>query len=316
MCAGTGAFSIVAEKLGFTTVYANDVNPISKLAYDANIRSCKLDCCPIQDVPLTEMPSDIALLTAGIPCTPYSKSGRRGGRSNPASFVFDYVIERAGRMRPRWVVFENVPDILKVWDELEKVVEQHLPDYRCKYYAKYNTRVHSELPQNRLRAYFVWFREQTDYNRFVFPTPTPPQRLVSDLLQPEDEVAPEFYYQNRTTESEFQIRMRTAQLEPVRTTQTVYKRWHKDMKPMVGSVPCLQANAKTTSNSLPVVSDGKGNRMITPLEAMRLQGFSDQYVRNLPAELTNDDRYFLAGNAVSLPIAELVLRALMMLGDR
>ena len=295
------------------------MNRISKLAFDANVTSCALDCCPLQDVPLAEMPTDVALLTAGWPCTPYSKSGRQGGRDDSASFVFDWIVERAAICRPRWLVMENVPDVLTakmpdgaslVWNELQRVAQLHLPGYRCKW-QKYNTRVHSDLPQNRERVYFVWFREQADWERFSFPVPTPEKRLVSDLLQPEAEVADEFYYATRESRSWFQQHMRTAQLQTVRETQTVCRRWERDVKPMVGSVPCLQANATITSNSLPVVRDARGNRMLTPLECFRLQGFSDEWVRGLPPELTHDDRYFLAGNAVSLPVAELVVAAVL-----
>ena len=317
LCAGTGTFSLAAQRLGMRTIYANDMSTASKVAYDANITSCRLDCCRLESVPLDAVP-EADVYTVSTPCTPWSVAGVQSGTAHPEWPVFEHIMKVLRHRQPRWVVSENVTKILskvpgsreyELRTEVMEVVRKYLPEYKLKLKV-YNTRIHSRVPQDRRRVYMVWLRDAADYQRFDFPNPRPTSTLlVSALLQPESEVDDKYYYANRQSKSWFQQHMRTAQLEPVRSTQSVYTRWHKTVKQSKGHIGTICARMTMSSNSLPVVRDDRGNRMLTPRECMRAQGLPDSYV--LPEELTDNQCYHLAGNAVSLPIAELVLGAVL-----
>ena len=67
----------------------------------------------------------------------------------------------------------------------------------------------------------------------------------------------------------------------------------------------LTANMGTGGHNLPLLKDKNGIRKLTPRECFNLQGFPDDY--KLP-KLSDSALYKLAGNAVSVPIVELIAK--------
>ena len=74
--------------------------------------------------------------------------------------------------------------------------------------------------------------------------------------------------------------------------------------------PTLTANMGTGGHNVPLILDEKGIRKLTPRECFSLQGFPLDYV--LP-EMSDANLYKLAGNAVSVPVVELIANRLMSL---
>jgi DNA (cytosine-5)-methyltransferase 1 len=60
----------------------------------------------------------------------------------------------------------------------------------------------------------------------------------------------------------------------------------------------------TGGHNVPLLLDDNGIRKLTPRECFNLQGFPKDY--QLP-NLCDSDLYKLAGNAVSIPIVELIV---------
>ncbi len=54
----------------------------------------------------------IDVLVGGTPCQSFSVAGRRGGLDDPRGDLALEFLRLAGRLRPRWVLWENVPGIL------------------------------------------------------------------------------------------------------------------------------------------------------------------------------------------------------------
>ena len=63
----------------------------------------------------------------------------------------------------------------------------------------------------------------------------------------------------------------------------------------------------TGGHNVPIILDNKGIRKLTPRECFNLQGFPSTY--KLP-DLSDCHLYKLAGNAVSLPIINLIAQRL------
>jgi DNA (cytosine-5)-methyltransferase 1 len=63
-------------------------------------------------------------------------------------------------------------------------------------------------------------------------------------------------------------------------------------------------------HNVPLILDDKGIRKLTPRECFTLQGFPLTYI--LPA-LSDTNLYKLAGNAVSVPVVELIAKRLVQL---
>jgi DNA (cytosine-5)-methyltransferase 1 len=71
--------------------------------------------------------------------------------------------------------------------------------------------------------------------------------------------------------------------------------------------PTLTANMGGGGHNVPLLKDNKGIRKLTPRECFNLQGFPSNY--KLP-EICDSSLYKLAGNAVSVPVLNLIVTKL------
>ena len=69
--------------------------------------------------------------------------------------------------------------------------------------------------------------------------------------------------------------------------------------------PTLTANMGGGGHNVPILKDNKGIRKLTPRECFNLQGFPKKY--KLP-NISDSSLYKLAGNAVSVPIIDLIVK--------
>ena len=67
--------------------------------------------------------------------------------------------------------------------------------------------------------------------------------------------------------------------------------------------PTLTANMGSGGHNVPILLCNKGIRKLTPRECFNLQGFPKNFI--LP-QISNSKLYSLAGNAVSVPVVELI----------
>ena len=299
--AGTGAFSHAFTKHGATPVFSNDMLESSKTIYDANFTTHTLTCKDLCDINPEDIPAH-DILTGGFPCQPFSVAGRREGFRDPRSNVFYKIMEILDHHKPACVVLENVKNLTThdggntfktVLSELES------RGYHVKYKVL-NTAQITGVPQNRERIYIVGLRSKAIYDEFTLDFPDIPKQKVSALL--ETTVPDKYYYKEGTKAWELVGPM---QMEPdtVYQYRRVYIRENKS-----GECPTLTANMGHGGHNVPLVVDAVGKRKLTPRECFRFQGFPDSFV--LPS-LSDSKLYALAGNAVSVPVVELVASRLM-----
>ena len=107
---GLGGFHAALSRLGHKCVFASEIDAELQDLYHANfgirplsdIRYCW------QDVPSHD------ILCAGFPCQPFSKAGNQLGFQCPESGdLFEYILSIVDRHAPRFLIFENVPNILR-----------------------------------------------------------------------------------------------------------------------------------------------------------------------------------------------------------
>ena len=70
-----------------------------------------------------------------------------------------------------------------------------------------------------------------------------------------------------------------------------------------GECPTLTANMGTGGHNVPIILDDFGIRKLTPRECFNFQGFPEDY--KLP-NMSDSKLYKLAGNAVSVPVVQLI----------
>ena len=109
VCSGIEAVTVAWESLGFRPAWFAEVDPFCSalLAHRYPDVENLGDFTAIQDIR-----SPIDILAGGTPCQSFSVAGRRGGLDDARGNLAIEFCRLAGRLRPRWIVWENVPGVL------------------------------------------------------------------------------------------------------------------------------------------------------------------------------------------------------------
>ncbi len=109
VCSGIEAVTVAWESVGFQPAWFAEIDPFcaALLAHRYPGVENLGDFTAIQD---TRSPIDI--LAGGTPCQSFSIAGRRGGLEDARGNLAIEFCRLAGRLRPRWIVWENVPGVL------------------------------------------------------------------------------------------------------------------------------------------------------------------------------------------------------------
>jgi DNA (cytosine-5)-methyltransferase 1 len=109
VCSGIEAVTVAWESLGFRPAWFAEIDPFcaALLAHHYPDVENLGDFTAIQDIR-----SPIDILAGGTPCQSFSIAGRRGGLEDARGNLALEFCRLAGRQRPRWLVWENVPGVL------------------------------------------------------------------------------------------------------------------------------------------------------------------------------------------------------------
>lgn len=307
--AGTGAFSKVLDQYGIKCVFANDMEKASETMFKTNhpdIPFCLQDLNTI-DVAKQIPPHDI--LCGGFPCQPFSIAGKQKGFQDSRANVFWKIIDIIKLRNPQVILLENVKNLTThdnkntfkvICEELNKL-HYHLN------FQVFDTSKASTLPQHRERIYIVGFRDKACADAFFFDTTLYKNVPISSLLQVD--VPEKYYYTNKlavydTVQADVKKHIST-------NTMYQYRRYYvRENKS--NCCPTLTANMGSGGHNVPLLKDDKGIRKLTPRECFNLQGFPEEYI--LPhSELSDSALYKLAGNAVSLPVIDGIVKQVVQL---
>jgi DNA (cytosine-5)-methyltransferase 1 len=119
---GCGGDTLGMERAGFNVVAFNDFKkqavtshlanfPGSELIQDPNSKA--IDIAKIPDVVFKKWQAKIDLLFAGFPCQGFSKAGKKQ-TNDPRNQLFHQFIRVARITRPRFIIGENVPGLVKM----------------------------------------------------------------------------------------------------------------------------------------------------------------------------------------------------------
>ena len=187
--AGCGGFRNGMESAGFSTVFANDIDPRSQRTYEVNTPNIKFECKSLVDIDPNELP-EFDCLTGGFPCQPFSMAGKGLGFEDTRGTLFFNIAEILRVKRPQMFLLENVKQLYhhdggRTFKRILEVLED---DLGYTVHTDVLNTLDYGLPQNRQRVFIVGFRDQTD---FKFPEPTKLFLTVKDLL---DDVVDDSYY--------------------------------------------------------------------------------------------------------------------------
>ena len=138
---------------------------------------------------------DIDLITHGSPCQDFSVAGKQAGGdlgSGTRSSLMYETIRIVGQVRPKYVLWENVKNILskKHKHNFDAYIEtMNVLGYNS-YYQVLNAKDYG-IPQNRERVYTISIRKDIDKGSFKFPQKEELKLRLKDVL--EDKVDEKYY---------------------------------------------------------------------------------------------------------------------------
>lgn len=169
--AGVGGFHSGFASAGHECVFACEIDPELRDLYKKNY-----GITPHDDI-RTLKPFDVPshdVLCAGFPCQPFSLAGKKKGAACPSSGrLIDDVIRIVEFHEPRYVMLENVPNILTIAEgSFWKYIQRKFSSLGYKLEYKVISPVDVGIPQNRQRVFIVGFRDTEDLKQFTWPTLT------------------------------------------------------------------------------------------------------------------------------------------------
>ncbi|HOQ47970.1 MAG TPA: DNA cytosine methyltransferase, partial [Bryobacteraceae bacterium] len=109
VCSGIEAATVAWEPLGFRPAWFAEIDPFCSALLSHRYPGVP-NLGDFREIRAESGPID--LLVGGTPCPSFSVAGRRGGLADPRGQLAIEFCRLAGRLRPRWVVWENVPGVL------------------------------------------------------------------------------------------------------------------------------------------------------------------------------------------------------------
>ena len=299
--AGTGAFSLAFNSTNAVNiVFSNDMCMASKTIYDENFDH-KLTLKNLNEINVEDIPSH-DILTGGFPCQPFSIAGHQEGFKDERSNVFWKILSIIDYHQPKCVILENVKNILShdqgnTFNTIKSNLENkgyHI----C--FKVLNTSDITGIPQHRERIYIVCLKSKNVFDKFNLDFPKIEKKLTSSFF--EDDVPDKYYYTDKSSTWTL-VKSNVVKKDTIYQYRRVYIRENKSSE-----CPTLTANMGSGGHNVPIILDNKGVRKLTPRECFNFQGFPLSYI--LP-NLCDSNLYKLAGNAVSVPVVNLIAQRII-----
>ena len=210
------------------------------------------------------------ILAGGWPCQDISIAGLGKGLKGENSKLFYELLRIAKASNAKTIVAENVSNILRLDNGLifkEVIREFYNAGYTTISWRLLNAREFG-LPHHRNRVFFVASKDSS--------VPLSIFREINSSFRNKNKVKSAGFYWTAGTHS---------------------------INYSKGYVPTIKVGSSISIPSPPAVHYGDTVRMISPLEALKLQGFSDIDISNFNKGMI----YGAAGNAVALPVGNYVM---------
>ena len=203
------------------------------------------------------------------------------------------------------LVLENAP-FLRYGDggawflELQRAIRKAGYWFRSDNSRELNAFELTHLPQQRVRLFMVAFSMQHFRSgRFLFPTKrNATEKDLSAFIDFDGHVDDEYYLPREN-------RYFDMILSAVSDRRCVYQlRKYEIRAKDSGICPTLTANMGLGGHNVPFILNSRGLRKLTEYECLRLQGFPPRF--DFPDGVPRAKRYTQVGNAVAVPVAELL----------
>ena len=261
----------------------------------------------------TQYRNQIDLFVGGSPCQSFSSLGKKRGLSDTRGTLFYEYARLVDEIQPKVFIYENVRAVLsndcgKTWEKMKEVFEELGYNIFFTYEDKPSVlnAMNYGIPQSRNRIFVVGFRSDLDLIKdFEFPKPIPLEHYMQDFLldnTPYGSFLPKRNLEFIENDKNEEIDDKYFLSERIKKTILSSGPGGLYGEPEIDrdiALPLLSTMHKMhragTDNY--VTTNGKIRRL-TPREALRLMGFSD----NWKIVVSDTPMYQQAGNSIVVDV--------------
>ena len=268
---GIGGFRIGLERTGHICVGSCEIDKYARQIYAKNFGS-EPRWKDVRDIIPKELP-EFDILCAGFPCQSFSTVGTRMGFEDTRGTLFFEIVRIAREKQPSILFLENVKGLLSHdKGETFKIIIQTLDE--CGYDVSWQI-INSKyfLPQNRERIYII-ANLRGSGSRKILP--------LGEVSQGN----------NKSCE---RIETKKVKMNYKANTNANMKKRIQD-RDATWTLTC-------NSNDFTITQNHR-ERILTPIEYERLQGFKDDWTEGV----IDTQRYKMLGNAVTTNVIEYISR--------
>ncbi|MEG2612007.1 MAG: DNA cytosine methyltransferase [Alistipes sp.] len=288
--AGIGGIRLGFEACGCKNVFSSEWDKFARKMYEANFNETPFG--DINDISPNNIPNHDILL-AGFPCQPFSIAGKGLGFEDTRGSLFFNIESILAAKHPDAFLLENVKRLVTHdGGATFAVILKKLNSLGYTVYYKVFNALDFGLPQKRERIYIVGFKNAI---QFQFPQPVGDYKPLCEILE-KDEDVPRSYFLSEIIK---QKRLAALKINP-----PIPSIWHENIGGNISPLPYSCALRAGGSYNYLVVN---GERRLTAREMLRLQGFPDSFIINLPYSQTRK----VAGNSVSIPVITAIARQMI-----
>jgi len=177
---GCGGLDLGFQNAGYKIVFANDLEKSVFETYQHNLGDILIG--DINDVDIdNEIPNNVDIILAGIPCQPFSNAGNRKSMDDDRGNLFESVMRIVDKKKPKVVLFENVRGFLSSKDDkdipMPQRIENELLSHGYKTHLKLLKASDYGVPQNRYRVIIIGLRKDIAVD-YEFPEPIESEDLT------------------------------------------------------------------------------------------------------------------------------------------
>lgn len=283
--AGIGGIRLAFDELGCKNVFTSEWDNAAQKMYEVNFGERPFG--DINEIAPQHIP-DHDILLAGFPCQPFSIAGKGLGFADTRGTLFFNIESILEAKKPKAFLLENVKRLVThdngrtfgvIYEKLKKL------GYTV-YYRVLNS-LEFGLPQKRERIYIVGFREPID---FKFPKPLGYYKPLSEFLDKDENIPNEFFASET---------IKSSRMKMVKGNPPIPSVWHQNIGGNISALPYSCALRAGGSYNYLLVN---GIRRLTGREMLRLQGFPENFIINIPYSQVRK----VAGNTVSVPVVKAI----------
>ena len=261
----------------------------------------------------TQYRNKIDLFVGGSPCQSFSSLGKKRGLSDTRGTLFYEYARLVDEIQPKVFIYENVRAVLsndcgRTWEKMKEVFEQLGYNIFFTHEGKPSVlnAVDYGIPQSRNRIFVVGFRSDLDLIKdFEFPKSIPLEHYLKDFLldnAPEGSFLPERTLKFIESDEKDEIDEKYFLSERIKKTILssgpggLYGEPEIDRDIALPLVSTMHKMHRAGTDNY-VTTKGRIRRL-TPREALRLMGFSD----NWKIVVSDTPMYQQAGNSIVVDV--------------